>query len=86
MKTNAGADPTPLTWRVASAQDFGRALAGVRDAAGLTQEQLAELIGVHRSYVAEIESGSTVQMIERLLRAFRRMGAEITVTLPDHGE
>lgn len=79
--------PAP-TWRIASAEDLGRALAETRSARGLTQQQLADSIDVQRSYLAELEAGASVQMIERLLRAFRRMGAEVTVTLPsstDHG-
>lgn len=70
------------TWQVATPQDFGRALAGIRGARGLTQEELAEVLGVSRSYLAAIEAGHSVQMLDRLLRALRRMGAEITVALP----
>lgn len=73
--------PAPA-WRIASAEDLGRALAETRAERGLTQQQLADAIGVQRSYLAELETGASVQMIERLLRGFRRMGAEVTVTLP----
>lgn len=69
-------------WRVASGDDLGRALADVRVARGMSQQELADAIGVQRSYLAEIEAGGSVLMIERLLRAFRRMGAEVTVTVP----
>jgi transcriptional regulator with XRE-family HTH domain len=79
MSTNRA---SPHTWRVTSAQDFGRALAGVRSARKINQQQLADTIGVQRSYLAEIEAGASVQMIDRLVRALRRMGAEIIVTLP----
>ena len=75
--------PSRETWKIHSPEDLGRALAGVRRRQGFSQDDLAELLGVHRSYIAELETGSSVQMLERLLRAFRRMGAEVDVTLPD---
>ena len=74
--------PTNETWRVASGEDLGRALAGVRRRRGLSQEEAAGVIGVQRSYLAEIEAGRSVQMVDRVLRLLRRMGAEVTVTLP----
>lgn len=36
---------------------FGRKLRGVRKSKGLSQEKLAELAGIDRSYVSEIERG-----------------------------
>jgi transcriptional regulator with XRE-family HTH domain len=50
---------------------------------GLTQAQLAEVAGIDRTYLARLEAGASVQFVERALRALRRMGAEITVTLAD---
>jgi len=68
-------------WQVRTGEDLGRALAGVRDARNLTQEQLAELVGINRAYLAGVEAGASVQMLERTLRALRRMGAEVTITI-----
>ncbi len=68
-------------WAIRSAADLGRAIAGVRDKRGLTQQQLAEETGVERSYLARLEAGATTLAIERALRLLRRMGADITVTL-----
>ena len=36
---------------------FGRRIRGLRTARGLTQEQLAELTGFHRTYIGMIERG-----------------------------
>lgn len=75
--------PSGSTWRIASGADLARALADVRHARGLSQADVADLIGVHRTYLAELESGRRQGlMIERVLRALRRMGAEVVVTLP----
>lgn len=81
MSTN----PDP-TWTIRSPEDLGRALAGVRRLRDVSQDDLAELLGVHRSYIAELETGQSVLMLERLIRAFRRLGAEVEVTLPDAGD
>jgi transcriptional regulator with XRE-family HTH domain len=74
---------TSRRWTVRSSEDLGRAIAGVREARGLTQEQLARATDLNRSYLAMLESGSDALVVERALRALRRMGATVTVTLPE---
>jgi transcriptional regulator with XRE-family HTH domain len=80
MRTNGS---PRRTWVINYATDFGRTLAGVRRARGLTQEQLAELTGVSRTYLAKLETGSDTVELQRLVLALRRMGAEVTVALQD---
>jgi transcriptional regulator with XRE-family HTH domain len=70
-------------WIVRSAEDFGRAVAGVRAERRLTQEDLAAETGVARSYIARLESGIGTLALERVLRMLRRMGATVTVSLDD---
>jgi DNA-binding XRE family transcriptional regulator len=72
-------------WSVRSSADLGRAIAGARAARGLTQAELAERTGVNRSYLAALEQGASTLLLERALRALRRLGATVTVTLPDDG-
>ncbi len=51
-------------------RQFGRNLRAYRDAHGLSQEALADLLGVHRTYMGGIERGErnlTLRSIERLL-------------------
>jgi transcriptional regulator with XRE-family HTH domain len=43
---------------------------------------LAEELGIDRSYLAKLETGRSSLELERTLRALRRLGAKITVTLP----
>ena len=71
------------TWAIHNPADMGRAIAGVRAERGLTQEDLAREIEVDRSYLAKLEAGPSQLILERSLRALRRMGATITVTLPE---
>jgi transcriptional regulator with XRE-family HTH domain len=52
--------------------DFGRAVRTAREAKGLSQEQLADLANVHRTYLSGIETGSrnpTLEVVDRLARA-----------------
>jgi transcriptional regulator with XRE-family HTH domain len=70
-----------LEWRVRSAADLGRALAGARRQRGWTQEQLARDLGIERSYLSELESGSSALVLQRMLQALRRLDAEVTVTV-----
>jgi transcriptional regulator with XRE-family HTH domain len=74
------ADPTP-TWTVRSGEDLGRAIAGIRASRGLTQRQFADQIGISREYLAKIESGRSVSLLEHILRAVRRSGASMTIQL-----
>jgi len=51
--------------------DLGRFLARVRERRGMTQEELAEELGVSRRYVSEIENGKPGLYTERLFRMIR---------------
>jgi transcriptional regulator with XRE-family HTH domain len=51
---------------------FGKIVAGLRQAARLSQEDLAERADIHRTYVSQIERGlksPTIAMLLRLSKA-----------------
>ena len=73
--------PGQLEWSVRSPADLGRALAGARRQRGWTQERLARELGIDRSYLSELESGSSALVLQRTLQALRRLGAEGTVAV-----
>lgn len=75
--------PAAKRWAIGSPKDFGRALSGVRRARKLTQQQLAEMTGIDRTYLAKLEAGSDTIELQRLVLALRRLGAEVTVTLAE---
>jgi len=72
-------------WIVRSGQDFGRAIAGLREVEGLTQAELAATTGIERTYLARLEAGHATQMVERLIEAVRALGAEMIVVHRGHG-
>ena len=67
-------------WTIRSAEDFGRSIAEIRHARGLTQGDLAAQGGISRHWLAKLEPGHSTPVLEHLLRLTRRLGATITVT------
>ncbi|WP_225707421.1 helix-turn-helix domain-containing protein [Bradyrhizobium cenepequi] len=59
---------------------FGKIIAGLRRTARLSQEELAERAGVHRTYVSQIERGlksPTIMMLFRLAIALNTSSSKI---------
>lgn len=80
-------DATRRRWSINNPADLGRAIAGVRAEQGLTQEELARATGIDRGYLARLEAGASPLVLERSIRALRRMGASVTVSIQqDDGE
>lgn len=67
-------------WTIRSADDFGRSIAEIRRARGLTQSELAELGGLSRPWLAKLETGRSTPVLDHLFRLARRLGATITIT------
>jgi transcriptional regulator with XRE-family HTH domain len=63
--------------------DVGRAIGELRRKSKLSQSELSELVGLDPKYISKIESGRTVTLLEHELRILRRLGATITVEMPD---
>jgi transcriptional regulator with XRE-family HTH domain len=82
MPTGSPGNPRRV-WLVHNPRDIGRTIAGVRVERGLTQAQLAEELGIDRAYLARLESSADQLVLERAILALRRMGATVTVSLPD---
>jgi transcriptional regulator with XRE-family HTH domain len=72
-------------WSVHSGEDFGRAIADLRRAKGMTQAQLAEASGLTRTWLARLETGHSTPVLDHLLRLLRRLGATITITVSEDG-
>jgi len=68
------------TWDIRSGADFGRAISEIRHEQSLTQYELAERAALSRDYVAQIEAGRSVSLLEKTLRLLRRLGARVTIS------
>lgn len=50
------------------AAEFGDRLRSLRQEAGMSQEKLAEVAGVHRTYVGHVERGETTPTLYSIVR------------------
>jgi len=72
--------PASRRWaRVLSAADLGRFLAELRTERDLTQQELADALGISRRYLYEIESGKPTLYSDRLFGLLRILGARLTI-------
>ena len=60
--------------------DLGAAIAEFRTAQGLTQAQLAQRVGLHRTYLSNIERGEVPAFADRLLALANDLGLTITIS------
>lgn len=65
----------------AHAPDPGSQIARLRALRGLTQEQLAELVGTRQPSIARLESGASIPSLSFLRRLARALNAEVEVRL-----
>ena len=84
MPTNRGKSPSSRgPFRIYSTDSLGAAIRHYRKEAGLTQEQLAEMAGLRRSYLSELESGKETEQLKRVLRVLRQLGVRMTLDEAD---
>jgi len=62
----------------AIAAKFGSVIRGFRESRGLSQEGLAELAGLSRSFLGEIERGDAVPSIETLQKLADAFGEKLS--------
>lgn len=53
---------------------FGRQVRHLREERGLSQERLAELAGIHRTYMSDIERGERNIGLDNILALARALG------------
>jgi HTH-type transcriptional regulator/antitoxin HipB len=81
MDQNENAPATRWT-TVYTASDLGDFIARLRVENNLTQQELADALGISRRYVYEIESGKPSLYTDRLFSLLRLLGARIRVEAP----
>lgn len=89
MKTSpsAGSDsgrpqPTPppeQPFRLYTAASLGPAIRKYREEAGLTQAELAEVTGLNRTYLSNLEQGRETEQLRRIIRILKHLGVRATL-------
>ena len=64
-------------------QSIGRAISKYRQAVGLTQAQLAEILGISNDAVSRMERGKSVPSVLRLLELSEIFGCEVADLLTE---
>jgi len=62
---------------VRTADELTAAVRDRRHELGLTQEELADIIGVHRAFVSQLERGKITVRFDLLLRLVQALGMDI---------
>lgn len=57
---------------------FGKKLATIRKGKGITQEKLADLVEVHRTYIGFIEQGKRNPSISNIYKIAKALKVDIT--------
>lgn len=76
-------DVSDRGFRVYSPDSLGAAIRHYRKAAGLSQAQLAARVGVHRSYLSDLERGKETEQVRRILHLLRELGVRMTIEEAD---
>lgn len=70
-------------FRIYTPASLGDAIRHYRTEAGLTQAQLAEMAGLQRSYLSELETGKETEQLKRTLRVLKQLGVRMTLDEAD---
>jgi HTH-type transcriptional regulator/antitoxin HipB len=71
--------------RVGTVKDLGLVIRDGRQKLGMSQQALADRVGVSRQWIIEVEKGKPRASADLLLRALRTLGLELTVNLQSPG-
>jgi len=85
MKTSAqdSREGDGPAFRVYTPDSLGAAIRHYRQEAGLTQAELAELAGLNRTYLSDLERGAETEQLRRLLRVLKQLGVRMTLQKAD---
>lgn len=70
---------TEQPFRLYTTASIGPAIRYFREKAGLTQAQLAELAGLNRTYLSNLEQGQETEQLRRILRVLKQLGVRATL-------
>ncbi len=81
MSTSTSRDEQPF--RIYTTASLGHAIKHYRQQAGLTQEDLAEQVGIDRTYLSRLEKGEGTEQLRRVIVLLRRLGVRATLKHAD---
>jgi transcriptional regulator with XRE-family HTH domain len=70
-------------FRIYIPASFGQAIHQYRTQSGLTQSELAERVGIDRTYLSRLESGGETQQLRRILAILRELGVKVSLERAD---
>lgn len=70
-------------FRVYTPTSLGAAVRHFRQQAGLSQAELAERTGLHRTYLSALEQGRETEQVKRILRVLKELGVRMTIEKAD---
>jgi HTH-type transcriptional regulator / antitoxin HipB len=81
MSTSRQDEERPF--RIYTAASIGQAIRHYRKQAGLTQAELADRVGVDRTYLSRLERGQETEQLRRILAMLRELGVKATLEHAD---
>jgi HTH-type transcriptional regulator / antitoxin HipB len=81
MSTSGQREEQPF--RIYTAASVGQAIRHYRIQAGLTQAELADQVGIARSYLSRLEKGQETEQLRRVMVLLRRLGVRATLQHED---
>jgi transcriptional regulator with XRE-family HTH domain len=76
-KFNEGSDEQP--YRVYTGASIGPAIRHYRREAGLTQAELADVVGITSTYLSRLEKGQETEQLRRIVRILKELGVRMTL-------
>lgn len=76
---------TPSQMEIRSAQQIGRAIKMRREELSITQKELADLAGVSRLWINQVEQGKDNASFQLILRALNALDISLTTQVKDEG-
>ncbi len=70
-------------FRLYAAASVGPAIRKYRQQAGLTQAELADMAGLNRTYLSELEQGKETEQLRRILRILKLLGVRASLQKAD---
>lgn len=66
-------------FRLYTTASVGPAIRHYREEAGLTQDRLADMAGLNRTYLSDLEQGKETEQVRRILRVLKLLGVRATL-------